>query len=91
MKNPDMDRWTRVSGLECEHEQTKEETMTTTPHTPLTLTPQQAKALIAFLWPAMRRDPEHRDRVRTAWGTKTQTGLIACIERICSVPNPSIP
>jgi hypothetical protein len=46
------------------------------------MTPEQKQALIDLLWSSMRRDKEHRDRVQTGWGTKTQDGLIACIERI---------
>lgn len=38
--------------------------------------------LIELLWDYMKRDPEHRDRVRTAWGTKTKQGLVASIKRI---------
>ena len=46
------------------------------------MTPEQKQALIDLLWDSMRKDREHRDRVQTGWGTKTQDGLIACIERI---------
>ena len=46
------------------------------------LTEQQKSDLLALLWDSMKRDPEHKDRVRTGWGTKTQQGLIASIERI---------
>lgn len=29
----------------------------------------------------MKRDPEHRDRWQTAWGTKTGTGLVLMLKR----------
>jgi hypothetical protein len=43
---------------------------------------EQRKQLLELLWGYMKRDPEHIDRVQTGWGTKTQEGLVACIERI---------
>lgn len=46
------------------------------------MTEAQKAALVNLLWEYMKRDPEHKDRVRTAWGTKTKEGLCACIERI---------
>ena len=50
------------------------------------MTNSQQKALLELLWSSMKRDSEHKDRVRTGWGTKTQTGLLLCIERIMSSP-----
>lgn len=44
--------------------------------------PAQRAALLALLWDCMKKDRENPDRVQTGWGTKTQDGLIACIERI---------
>lgn len=38
--------------------------------------------LIDLLWSYMKRDPDHRDRVQTGYGTKTKTGLVACVRRI---------
>lgn len=35
-----------------------------------------------LLWDYLKRDPEHKDRRRTGWGTKTKQGLAACILRI---------
>lgn len=35
-----------------------------------------------LLWDNLKRDPEHRDRRQTGWGTKTLTGLVACLDRI---------
>lgn len=46
------------------------------------MTESQKQSLLDLLWDYMKRDPEHKDRVRTGWGTKTQIGLLACIERI---------
>lgn len=45
------------------------------------LTETQQSQLIELLWDSLKRKPGY-DRVRTGWGTKTQTGLLACIERI---------
>ncbi len=42
----------------------------------------QETAVIALLWDSLKRDPEHPDRRKTGWGTKTKIGLVACIERI---------
>lgn len=42
----------------------------------------QAAALVALLWDYMKPDREHPDRVHTSFGTKTRTGLCACIERV---------
>ena len=44
----------------------------------------QRRAVKELLWDSLHRDPEHPDRRRTGWGTKTLPGLIACIERICT-------
>ena len=38
--------------------------------------------VIDLLWDSLKRDPEHKDRRVTGWGTKTKQGLVACIERI---------
>jgi len=46
------------------------------------MTEQQQKQIIELLWDSLKRDREHKDRVQTGWGTKTQKGLIACIESI---------
>ena len=35
-----------------------------------------------LLWDYMPNDPEHRDRRRTGFGTKTLKGLTLCILRI---------
>lgn len=48
----------------------------------MTITEQQTAKLMELLWEYMKRDREHSDRVQTGWGTKTQAGLVACIERI---------
>lgn len=42
----------------------------------------QKEALIALLWQYLEPDPTNPIRVRTGWGTKTQDGLVKCIERI---------
>lgn len=38
--------------------------------------------LSGLLWDYLKRDPEHKDRRQTGWGTKTKQGLAACIERV---------
>lgn len=43
---------------------------------------KQEEQIIALLWESLKRDPEHKDRRQTGWGTKTKVGLIACIRRI---------
>ena len=48
---------------------------------------KQKQAIMELLWEHLPIDREHRDRRITGWGTKTQTGLIACIERICKDDN----
>jgi len=35
-----------------------------------------------LLWDSLKRDPEHKDRRQTGWGTKTMLGLVACLNRI---------
>ena len=40
------------------------------------------RAAVELLWDYLKRDPEHKDRRQTGWGTKTQSGLTACIARI---------
>lgn len=42
----------------------------------------QKLAVIDLLWDCMKRDPEHKDRRKTGWGTKTADGIVMCIERI---------
>jgi hypothetical protein len=39
--------------------------------------------IVELLWDSLRRDPEHKDRRVTNWGTKTMVGLAASIRRIC--------
>ena len=38
--------------------------------------------ILELLWDSLKRDPEHKDRRQTGWGTKTKQGLCACIYRI---------
>ena len=49
------------------------------------------KAVQDLLWPSLQRDPEHKDRRRTGFGTKTITGLAASIERIMKETEPAAP
>jgi hypothetical protein len=46
------------------------------------MTPERQQSIIDLLWDSLKRDPEHKDRRQTGWGTKTKTGLIACIDLI---------
>lgn len=50
------------------------------------MTEYQNDQLITLLWESMKKDPEHKDRRQTGWGTKTKEGLCACIARICAGP-----
>ena len=50
------------------------------------LTKKQTADLLDLLWDYMKTDPEHSDRVRTGWGTKTQAGLVASVEHIFNKP-----
>ncbi len=38
--------------------------------------------LIGMLWDYLKRDPGNKDRVRTAWGTKTKQGLVLSVARV---------
>ena len=38
--------------------------------------------VVEMLWDYLKRDPEHKDRVQTAWGTKTRQGLVFSVARI---------
>jgi len=37
--------------------------------------------LIEMLWGSLKRDPSNKDRVQTAWGTKTKQGLVLSVAR----------
>jgi hypothetical protein len=41
--------------------------------------------IIALLWDYLKRDPEHKDRRQTGWGTKTKAGLVASVRRAAGV------
>lgn len=43
---------------------------------------KQQDAVIELLWDSLKRDPEHKDRRKTGYGTKTKEGLIACLAHI---------
>ena len=43
---------------------------------------QKAQKIVELLWDSLKRDPEHKDRRQTGWGTKTQVGLVACLDSI---------
>jgi hypothetical protein len=46
------------------------------------MTEKQKEAILELLWDYLKKDPKHKDRVKTGWGTKTKIGLANCIERI---------
>lgn len=50
----------------------------------------QKEKIKTLLWDYLRRDPEHKDRRQTGWGTKTFEGLTACIERIVDDPDEEV-
>jgi hypothetical protein len=45
------------------------------------------EAILELLWDSLKRDPEHKDRRQTGWGTKTKIGLITSLDRIYGVKN----
>lgn len=46
------------------------------------LTKRQKEWIIELLWNSLKRETGCPDRRQTGWGSKTQTGLIACVHRI---------
>ncbi len=44
----------------------------------------QTQAALELLWDHLPKDPEHKDRRQTGWGTKTKVGLIGCLERVAT-------
>lgn len=46
------------------------------------MTQFQLEQTVDLLWEHLPKDPEHKDRRVTGWGTKTNVGLFLCIERI---------
>lgn len=47
---------------------------------------QQAEAIVGLLWEYLKRDPEHKDRRQTGFGTKTREGLVASVRRVVLDP-----
>jgi hypothetical protein len=47
---------------------------------------ERHEAIVQLLWESLKRDPEHKDRRQTGWGTKTKQGLVACLDRIYLAP-----
>jgi hypothetical protein len=43
---------------------------------------KQQQAIVDLLWDYLKRDPEHKDRRQTGFGTKTKLGLALSVERI---------
>jgi len=43
---------------------------------------ERQQAIVDMLWDSMKRDPEHKDRRVTSWGTKTKLGLARSIESL---------
>jgi hypothetical protein len=46
------------------------------------------QALVDLLWDYLKKDPEHKDRRQTAYGTKTKAGLARSIYGIVNGPVP---
>lgn len=42
----------------------------------------QEASIALLLWDYLKKDPEHKDRRQTSFGTKTKQGLFASIKRI---------
>ncbi len=51
------------------------------------MTDEQQSAIVELLWDYLKKDPEHKDRRQTGWGTKTKQGLYNCINRIVMEPD----
>jgi hypothetical protein len=49
------------------------------------------QAVVDLLWDYLKRDPEHKDRRQTSYGTKTKAGLARSIYGIVNgrVPQPT--
>lgn len=43
---------------------------------------KREQALVDLLWDYLKKDPEHKDRRWTGFGTKTKVGLVASIDNI---------
>ena len=41
---------------------------------------KQIEAIAALLWDYLKKDPEHKDRRQTGWGTKTKLGLALSVQ-----------
>ncbi len=48
------------------------------------MTEKQIEAMVAPLWDFLKKDPGHKDRRQTAWGTKTKLGLALTIKRLAA-------
>lgn len=46
------------------------------------MTDNEINEIANVFWGYLKRDPEHKDRRQTAWGTKTKKGLTATIIRL---------
>lgn len=53
---------------------------------PETLTKEQ-QAIVDLLWDYLKKDPEHKDRRQTAYGTKTKLGLALSVLRASANAN----
>lgn len=38
--------------------------------------------IVEVFWDYLKKDPDHKDRRRTSWGTKTEVGLVATVKRL---------
>ena len=47
---------------------------------------ERTAAVRDLLWEMLPKDPENGDRRQTGWGTKSMTGLVACVERVAAMP-----
>lgn len=45
-------------------------------HSPTRQLKPHEERLIEMLWDYLKKDPENKDRRRTAWGPKTKVGLV---------------
>ena len=55
---------------------------------PLVQLTERERRIHDLLWFNLKRDPEHKDRRQTGFGTKTVIGLTASVERIIEETSP---
>ena len=52
------------------------------------MTQAQIEAVATLLWDYLKRDPDHKDRRQTGYGTKTKQGLALSVARALEGEKP---